>query len=59
VVTVAFPGPKGRVGHPDLTQNVGQIHAELSIVLGASWHLFALTLATGLAVYKRLHLSPA
>jgi transposase len=21
---VAFPGPKGRVGHPDLTQNIGQ-----------------------------------
>jgi hypothetical protein len=20
----AFPGPKGRVGHPDLTQNIGQ-----------------------------------
>ena len=24
LVTVAFPGPKGRVGHPDLTQNIGQ-----------------------------------
>jgi len=23
--TGAFPGPKGRVGHPDLTQNIGQI----------------------------------
>jgi hypothetical protein len=22
-----FPGPKGRVGHPDLTQNIGQNHA--------------------------------
>jgi hypothetical protein len=22
--TVAFPGPTGRVGHPDLTQNIGQ-----------------------------------
>jgi hypothetical protein len=22
--TSAFPGPKGRVGHPDLTQNIGQ-----------------------------------
>ena len=21
---VAFPGPKGRVGHPDPTQNIGQ-----------------------------------
>ena len=21
---MAFPGPKGRVGHPDLTQNIGQ-----------------------------------
>jgi hypothetical protein len=21
---VAFPGPTGRVGHPDLTQNIGQ-----------------------------------
>jgi hypothetical protein len=24
LVTVAFPGPKGRIGHPDLTQNIGQ-----------------------------------
>jgi transposase len=24
VDTGAFPGPKGRVGHPDLTQNIGQ-----------------------------------
>jgi transposase len=24
LVTVAFPGPSGRVGHPDLTQNIGQ-----------------------------------
>jgi transposase len=23
---VAFPGPKGRVGHPDLTQKTGQNH---------------------------------
>jgi hypothetical protein len=22
---VAFPGPEGRIGHPDLTQNIGQI----------------------------------
>ena len=21
---MAFPGPQGRVGHPDLTQNIGQ-----------------------------------
>jgi hypothetical protein len=21
-----FPGPAGRVGHPDLTQNIGQTH---------------------------------
>jgi len=27
LVTVAFPGPKGRVGHPDLTQNIGQNRA--------------------------------
>ena len=24
---VAFPGPKGRIGHPDLTQNIGQNRA--------------------------------
>ena len=24
---MAFPGPKGRVGHPDLTQNIGQNRA--------------------------------
>ena len=24
---MTFPGPKGRVGHPDLTQNIGQIPA--------------------------------
>ena len=24
LVTVAFPGPQGRIGHPDLTQNIGQ-----------------------------------
>jgi hypothetical protein len=28
LVTVAFPGPKGRVGHPDLTQNIGQNHLD-------------------------------
>ena len=24
---MAFPGPQGRVGHPDLTQNIGQTRA--------------------------------
>jgi hypothetical protein len=32
-----FPGPKGRVGHPDLTQNIGQIRAPwLAAALGAA-----------------------
>jgi hypothetical protein len=28
MVTGAFPGPKGRVGHPDPTQNIGQNQAQ-------------------------------
>jgi hypothetical protein len=26
LVMDGFPGPAGRIGHPDLTQNIGQIH---------------------------------
>jgi hypothetical protein len=40
VVTVAFPGPKGRVGHPDLTQKTGQIPAGCRTD-GAATHLTA------------------
>ena len=29
---MAFPGPKGRVGHPDLTQNIGQTPHGLLLV---------------------------
>jgi hypothetical protein len=30
LVIDGFPGPKGRVGHPDLTQNIGQNLKDLS-----------------------------
>jgi very-short-patch-repair endonuclease len=40
VVTGAFPGPKGRIGHPDLTQNIGQTPALLGYSgAAAPWDL--------------------
>jgi hypothetical protein len=41
LVTVAFPGPKGRIGHPDLTQNIGQNLTLGYVELFTYWRYFA------------------
>jgi hypothetical protein len=51
---VAFPGPKGRVGHPDLTQKTGQNRGQREAANRYEWPCPGDLLHMDVCTYARL-----